>query len=134
MVLWDGRLLAKEIQNNSDMLLTAKEWCGPPWPTMVIEQMACYGMAVGKEVFDTVFWSGRFAQAYGGCHLLKPRGEVKMHLCHSMRAKDANIRQALIDRFGPVGTKNNPGVLYGIKSHLWSALALAVTVHDRLTL
>jgi hypothetical protein len=31
----------------------------------VIEQIACYGMPVGAEVFETVYWSGRFAEAYG---------------------------------------------------------------------
>jgi len=44
-----------------------------------------------------------------------------------MKAKDANIRQALIDKLGPVGTKKSPGPLWGVKSHIWSALAVAVT-------
>jgi hypothetical protein len=43
-----------------------------------------------------------------------------------MRAKDANIRQALIDKIGPQGTKAQPGPTYGIKSHSWAALAVAV--------
>jgi hypothetical protein len=42
-----------------------------------------------------------------------------------MRAKDANIRQALIDKLGAVGTKKAPGPLYGISGHLWAALAVA---------
>ncbi|WP_230687708.1 hypothetical protein, partial [Streptococcus pneumoniae] len=50
---------------------------------------------------------------------------VKIWLCGTMRAKDANIAQALRDKHGEVGTKKNPGKLYGIKSHLWSALAIA---------
>lgn len=99
---------------------------------VVIEQVAAMGMAVGAEVFETVFWSGRFAQAWVGlCDRLK-RHEVKMHLCGNMRAKDANIRQALIDRYGPgkeiaIGTKRAPGVLYGLSGDCWSALAIAVT-------
>ena len=59
------------------------------------------------------------------------REDVKLHLCGSPRAKDANIRQALIDRWGgkaeAVGTVKKPGPLYGVKSHAWSALAVAVT-------
>jgi hypothetical protein len=43
-----------------------------------------------------------------------------------MRAKDANIRQALLDLIGPQGTKAQPGPTYGIKSHTWAALAVAV--------
>jgi hypothetical protein len=102
---------------------------------LAIEGIACYGMPVGKETFDTCIWIGRFIEANGGVHNLVYRGDVKMHLCRSMRAKDPMIRQALIDRFGPgkekaIGTKKNPGPLYGIKSHCWSALAVAVTYCD----
>ena len=107
---------------------------------LVIEEMECYGMPVGKEVLKTAVWSGRFIQAWvGEFHIGKyvemPRREVKLHLCQSMRAKDANVRQALIDRFGPgkekaIGKKAAPGPLLGITSHLWSALALAVTLAE----
>ena len=30
---------------------------------VVIEKVESFGMAVGEEVFETVFWSGRFAEA-----------------------------------------------------------------------
>lgn len=102
---------------------------------LVLEQIAAMGMAVGAEVFETVFWSGRFVECWP-CewHRVK-RHQVKMHLCGSMRAKDANIRQALIDRFGPgkaqaIGTKARPGPLYGIHGDEWQALAVAVTWAD----
>jgi hypothetical protein len=100
---------------------------------MVIEKVASYGMPVGADVFETVFWSGRFAQAAHGLVKVEriTRQEVKMHLCHSMRAKDTNIRQALIDRYGEVGTKKNPGKLYGISKDKWAALAVAVTYGDK---
>ncbi len=103
---------------------------------LVIEMVACYGMAVGKEVFETVYWIGRFAQAWGDNHHRLYRQDIKLHLCNSVRAKDANVRQALIDRFGPgkrkaIGLKKTPGPLYGIKSHLWAALAVAVTYSDQ---
>ena len=101
---------------------------------VAIEMIASYGMAVGAEVFETCVWIGRFMQA--ACSerpLLRiPRAEIKMHLCKSTRAKDANVRQSLIDRFGAPGTKKASGVLYGIKSHEWAALAVAVTAYDRL--
>ena len=98
---------------------------------LVIEEIASYGMPVGREVFETVFWSGRFVEAWGGTFALLPRREVKLHLCHSSRTTDATIRQALIDQFGgkerAIGRKACPGPLYGIRKDLWSALALAVT-------
>jgi len=60
---------------------------------------------------------------------------VKLHLTQTRRAKDANIRQALIDRYGPgkalaVGLKATPGPLYGLTGDCWSALAVAVTAAD----
>jgi hypothetical protein len=102
---------------------------------LAIEGIACYGMAVGKETFDTCIWIGRFIERWGCKHTLVYRPDVKLHLCKSARAKDANVRQALIDRYGPskavaVGLKKSPGPLYGIKSHMWSALAVAVTYCD----
>jgi len=104
---------------------------------LVIEEIECYGMAVGKDVFSTCRWSGRFEQAFGGVCELLPRRAVKLNLCHSSRAKDANVRQALLDRFGPgkaraAGRKASPGPLYGIRKDIWSALGIAVTVADRL--
>jgi hypothetical protein len=106
---------------------------------LVIEQVAGMGMPVGAEVFETVFWSGRFAQAWegaGGTWSRLPRRAVKLALCGSVRATDATIRQALVDRYGPgkeaaVGRKASPGPLYGIKADLWQALALAVTYQQQ---
>lgn len=103
---------------------------------MVVEFISAYGMPVGKTTFETCYWVGRFIQAFKGAttHRIY-RYEIKQHLCNSMRAKDANIRQVLIDRFGgtkekAIGTKKKPGPLYGIKKDLWSALAIAVTYSE----
>lgn len=105
---------------------------------MVIEQIASYGMSVGAE---TVVWSGRFIEAWDrNCFSWSwsriKRLEVKMHLCHDSRAKDKNIRQALIDRYGPgrdlaIGKKKTPGSLYGVSGDEWAALAVAVTYADK---
>lgn len=103
-------------------------WCMLRRPEMlVIEQIASFGMPVGAEVFETCVWTGRFMERWGGpCDRIK-RHEVKTHLCHSPRAKDGNIRAALIDKFGPPGTKAKPGATYGISGDVWAALAVAVT-------
>lgn len=102
---------------------------------VVIEKIESFGMAVGADVFETVFWSGRFAEAAYPLRVERiGRMAVKMALCHNSRAKDANIRQALIDRFGglaAIGRKANPGPLYGVAGDVWSALAVAVTWADR---
>jgi hypothetical protein len=99
-----------------------------------IEMVACYGMAVGAEIFETAVWIGKYEREAERCGLRVARIkrlECKMTLCHDSRAKDSNIRQALIDRFGPVGTKKLPGKLYGISGDKWAALAVAVTQADK---
>jgi hypothetical protein len=129
-VLFDGAVRASGVLANAVMLerirvfgLTGKA------DDLVIEGVACYGMPVGAEVFETVVWIGRFQQAWRDPEAarLVYRQAVKLHLCGSARAKDTNIRQALIDRLGPVGLKKSPGPLYGVRGHAWSALAVAVT-------
>ncbi len=98
---------------------------------LAIEMIASYGMPVGREVFDTCVWIGRFIEAWGGPFTLVYRRDVKMFLCGNNTAKDGNIRQALIDRYGgkaaAIGNKKSPGPLYGISADVWSALAVAVT-------
>ena len=104
------------------------------YETLVIEMIASYGMPVGKEVFETCVWIGRFIQrrdcaSYNYIY----RKDEKMNICGSMKAKDSNIRQALIDRFGPVGTKKNPGWFYGFKADIWSSYAVGITYLDRVS-
>lgn len=107
----------------------------PSMAMLVVEEIESFGMPVGREIFGTVFWAGRFVECWGGPWTRLPRRAVKLHLCGSMRAKDPNIRQALIDRFGgqeqAIGRKATAGPLYAIKADLWSALALGLTYYDQ---
>lgn len=117
-------------------LLLGGELVGIAVQSTVIEMVASYGMAVGADVFETCVWIGRFYQGlttggYGPVQLVK-RLPVKTHHCHSAKATDANIRQALVDRFAlgqpnhGKGTKKDPGWFYGFHSDVWAAYALAV--------
>jgi len=105
--------------------------------SFAIEKIASYGMSVGAEIFSTCFWTGRFQQRIvdkcGVDPIMIERGKIKMHLCHTMRAKDGNIRQALIDKLGPQGTKKHPGPTYGLSKDGWAALGVAVTVAEATT-
>lgn len=146
-VLWDGERVIRHGKDNNVMLtnrIYQGSW-GDGYFThsvnYVFEQVASYGMPVGAEVFETVFWTGRlYQEALGMLHrdaLLErvPRRDVKLHLCGQVRAKDSNVRQALINRFGgkdaAIGKKATPGPLYGLRADEWQALALAVTFYDQ---
>jgi hypothetical protein len=126
-VVWDGENILDKGKLPNDELRNRLNDIHVKCPTMVIEKVASYGMAVGETIFETVFWSGRFCEKWGytGWHRV-PRMDIKMHLCHTSRAKDKNIRQAIIDRLGEPGTKKNPGKTYGCSKDIWAALALAI--------
>lgn len=102
--------------------------------TVVIEWTAPRGMPASAELFETLFWAGRFAEAARGSGLPVERVERKAvgrYLCGVQSAKDSNIRQALIDRFGGSPAIRKGGALYGISKDVWSALAIAVTYADQ---
>ena len=117
--------------NNHEVLSILASW---PYEKLVIERVASYGMAVGRDVFETCEWVGRFTQAalpHRADYLY--RREEKLHICGDSRANDANIRRALIDRFARhdlktgKGTKKNPDWFYGFHADIWAAYAVGVT-------
>jgi hypothetical protein len=130
------RVIEKGIDDNEYVLWLCKMAAGV-MGAVVIERVEGYGMPVGVEVFETVWWSGRMAEAARPLPVHRiGRKAVKLHLCGSTKAKDGNVRQALIDRFGPskeaaVGVKASPGPLFGVSRDVWAALALAVTFADQ---
>lgn len=108
---------------------------------LAIEMVACYGMPVGAEVFDTCVWIGQFLREANTRKLARKikliyRKEEKLNLCGTPAAKDANIVQALIDRYAygqpnkGKGTKKQPGFFYGFAKDVWQAMAVAVTYFD----
>ncbi len=113
-----------------------------PDARLVCEMVASYGMPVGKDIFETVLWAGRFVQAWSawnGDFDMMYRAEVKLFLCNNTRAKDGNVRQAIIDLYPPtgggkipqIGVKKQPGPLYGIAKDMWAALGVALTYKGR---
>lgn len=109
---------------------------------LAIEMIASYGMPVGAEVFDTCVWIGEFKREFSrnvfitGCSYVYRR-EEKLTICGSPKANDANIRQALVDRFAKgqpnngKGTKKSPGWFYQFRADIWQAYAVAVTYAER---
>jgi hypothetical protein len=138
--LEDGKRPRHDKVTNEVLLASLRNHATAIWkPDVVaIEMIASYGMAVGREVFETCLWIGRFQEAWearGGTVRLVYRKDVKLHHCQTVRATDANIRAALIDRYGPgkeraIGKKAAPGPLFGIKGDEWAALAVALTASE----
>lgn len=133
-VVWNGnQILVSGIEPNETLLrmLQFKEIADlDDTDVVAIEMIASYGMAVGREVFETCVWIGRFFERCRPEPRLVYRKDMKLHHCQSARAKDANINQALRDKYGEKGTKNNPGVTYGLKSHTWAAFAIATFISE----
>lgn len=109
---------------------------GEEYDVLVIERVESYGMVVGRNVFETCEWVGRFTQAAqvpGRPVGYIYRKEERLHICRDSKAKDVNIRRALIDRFAKhdlkngKGTKKNPDWFYGFKADCWSAYAVGLT-------
>lgn len=107
----------------------------PPPAILAIEMIKPRGMPTAWEEMLTCVWIGRFIEAWRGPWSFVYRMEEKMHLCGRANANDANIRAALIDRWGgkekAVGLKKSPGPLFGISKDVWAALAVAVTYAER---
>lgn len=124
-----GRVAFADVRPNAEVYPLLQH---PGLDLIAIEMIASYGMPVGADVFETCVFIGKLVREAELCSPATPlrripRKDVKLHLCGSSRAKDANIRQRLIDLLGPQGTKRQPGPTYGVKSHAWAALAVAVT-------
>lgn len=126
---------------NAEMMQIISEAAESAETDFVIEMIAGMGMAVGAEVFDTCVWIGRFWERALArdfrTMLYIYRREEKLCLCASPRAKDANIRQALADRYAPgqpnfgKGTKKQPGFFFGFSADMWAAMAVAATYYDK---
>lgn len=133
------RIITHGVVDNADLVifLLLQKDCA-----IVMENFQAMGMAVGKSVFDSCIWLGRFIEMARRVNDQRPvflmhRTTVKREICGQTRAKDANVRQAIIDMFTGVedggkvpqiGTKKNQGPLYGVKSHVWSALAVGISL------
>jgi hypothetical protein len=105
--------------------------------------VVCERTQAGPPSTDVVRTTEVVGRVMEACdHLRMPlelvyRREVLATLGVSARgSKDALVRAALIDLHSTskalaVGTRRAPGPLYGVTSHAWAALALAVTANLR---
>lgn len=142
LLVQNGCFLDKGKTTNANVALKLREALKESEEShVVIERIESQGMLVGESVFRTCEWIGRFAQIAEdlGVHAdFVYRRDEKLCLCESSKAKDKNIRRALIDRYATFdkengrGTKKNPDVLYGFTADAWSALAVYTTWKDEM--
>lgn len=124
-VLFDGRVLQSGVMPNEDLLKIVAD---DRSDVFAIERIVSYGNVVGDETFQTVHWAGRFQQAWACPNEVRliRRLDVKKALGLRGSAKDKDVNAALLAQIGPKGTKAAPGPTYGVTSHAWAALAVAV--------
>lgn len=133
-------LIMKDHYDNHDLIRHLR---GGACHNLAIEGIQNYGMAVGNDVFQTLKFIGRIEQVsdlYGKRLTEILRTQIKANICGTASAKDPQVRRAIIARFCQwydttesqvQGKKAAPGPLYGVKKHIWSALALALTWFER---
>lgn len=127
----EGRRVVDCGITENQVLLTLLEGIHFAADDLALEMVACYGMAVGASIFETVRWIGIFQHAWGEDNTtLVYRREVKLHLLGRANGTDAAIHAALVHQIGPKGTKKAPGPTFGCKKDIWAALGVAVTYSD----
>ena len=130
----ERRIRAKMYGENNDIRSATHEWY-EPGDMLAIEMIACYGQRVGREVFETCVWIGRFIEASWAENVrLCYRKDI---LKHFGAQNDSEIMHTLIAMYGisrkeALGTKKKPGRLHGMHDHLWQALAVGLYAMEML--
>lgn len=128
LVIWDGSRVELAVNLKNAEIVDGDLLSRLVGDQIAIEWVQSYGMGVGAEVFETVAWIGKFACRSSTRVRLIPRIDVKVHLCYTARAKDANVSQAVRDL--AVRKSLPKDSLCGVSEHLWAALAVAITAHE----
>lgn len=140
-VIWDGNVLERSgVRENDELLFDLP--CDVD--VCVIEDTEAHPQFtktkhpyIPKQVIATQRLVGRYQQAWyhhaGSMPVMLSRRDIRKHLNANKRGRtpDSQVIEALTNRIGGKGTKAEPGPLYGIKSHAWQALAVAVTYLDQ---
>lgn len=105
---------------------------------LAMETIVSYGARIGMETIANIELIGRIKEAWSDrdddtTYLSRP--DILGHLTGRRNAKEADCADRLKEMhggLGAVGTKKAPGPLYGVTSHAWSALAVAVVAAQRI--
>jgi|TARA_Y100000034_G_scaffold40035_1_gene49350 hypothetical protein len=105
-ITWGEGTIWKFGHTDNDKLIEMMEIEWANWSHLVIEDVSHYGpdITVGKDVFDTCKWMGRFDQFNrdneGAPTTYISRPDIKLHLLGVRRGTDSQVRMALIDKYG----------------------------------
>jgi len=119
-------LEAGKIPNEELIAIIKNDLPSPDY--VALESIGSYGMAVGREVFQTCFFIGeviRTCKDSGTPFTLYARQEYTRRICGVGKINDAVLRQALLLRFGG-DRKGEPLHLLRGNSDKRSAFAVAV--------
>lgn len=96
------RLLAHGVDSNPSVRMKVQAFVASrPQAPVAIEHMQPRGQPTSKDEMDTLFAAGRMtADVPRGLLFGLTAGTVRLHMCGMRGAKDANVRQAVIDRWG----------------------------------
>lgn len=123
-VAWDGEFIT-DVATVPNLQVLKYLRTVPAEACVVIENIEPYGAVVGREVFETCVWVGRFLQRARdviGPHQVSrlPRRAVKKHL--KVSGGDKEVKAALVRML-----ERNPIEWNDLRSHQFAALAIAVT-------
>lgn len=113
--------------NETVATLLRERWGLPSW--VAVERIEPrYGLRMGWETIAACEWVGRFTEAAGTLPVaLVNRSDILRHLNIPAKANaDSGVRAAMLDRWGGQAAARKAGPLAGVKTHAWSALAVAV--------
>lgn len=125
---------AEDAAKTSHLILDKACSPGEVW---VCEGVQSYGRVVGRSVLDTAWNAGRI-EGQHDYDRVYTNPEIKDILCGRRSVKEPQLQEQVREIIGTVngmsgyevkvlkGTKVDPGPLYGIKGHAWSALAVAI--------
>jgi len=128
-VLWDSaeeKILAYDLEKNNAI---HEHYFVTLLDLLAIEVPCLRGNIVWQQVIDTAFEAGRFTMLHKKFIKVNP-AHWRKHITGKVNAPDSQVKQCLMARFGEKGTKKAPGKLYGMKSHIWDALGIAVYAGD----
>jgi hypothetical protein len=145
-VCWDTaeqKLLVKENISSEEFIQKISDPTLVPGEMLLVEQAVIYQKSAAS-IHDTIFYYGRLCRDWqirrGDNILLVPRLTIIGHIlgpelrkaCFGKKnmSRDSAVIAELTSRYGGKGTKAEPGFFFGVSSHMWNAIALAVYYQD----